>query len=573
MAEQATDAAARHPPRAGRADRAGAQAAGSAASGWPAWPCGWPSLTPLQVLIPEQLQDIRPQQQDPRARPRLGLRRGRPRCSPRRSLARCPTGPRTPQRRPAARQAAPLDAGDGAARRHLPGADRRPAHGARHRRPVGAVQRVPERRVRQPERGDPRPRPGEPAGHGGRLGRHAAGARPGGRHRPGRLRVPRQRWSAAIWRSRSRWCCSRCRSCSARPTTRWSPSTGSRSRRARCSASYWIGPRRTRISPGPGSPGSWPRSRSGWARCTCCTSCATRSHYKHPAQGLFILIVIYTGCVVDHRDRRRRDLRPDRQAEDDRDGLRRADGRRRAAADVRRDLAGRRGRRRAVRRRLRRLPGRRPGADHPGAARGAEDRAKDLGIINIAIVGPAAVGGAIAGAAGQRRRLPDPVRQPPRSSPRSASMLVWRIKSVPSASGAPRCPRSLPAPRGPERAAADAGDLPALRDQVAGRVPDLGLLVEPAAADMPATWPRPAAAQVPAPPACAWSARPWGPSRSRRARTPPAAARPPRGRAVSASGSRSSRRPKYPRISGRPVGSPCRQPITAGSNSILIWPA
>ena len=32
----------------------------------------------------------------------------------------------------------------------------------------------------------------------------------------------------------------------------------------------------TRTSPGPGSPGSWPRWPSRWARSTCCTSCATR---------------------------------------------------------------------------------------------------------------------------------------------------------------------------------------------------------------------------------------------------------------------------------------------------------
>src|SRR5215471_12438550 len=38
---------------------------------------------------------------------------------------------------------------------------------------------------------------------------------------------------------------------------------------------------------------------------------------------------------------------------------------------------------------------------------------------------------------------------------------------------------------GAATAAADPGDLPALRDQAAGRVPDLGLLVEPAAADVP----------------------------------------------------------------------------------------
>ena len=35
-------------------------------------------------------------------------------------------------------------------------------------------------------------------------------------------------------------------------------------------------PSATRTSPGPGLPGSSPRWRSAWAPCTCCTSCATR---------------------------------------------------------------------------------------------------------------------------------------------------------------------------------------------------------------------------------------------------------------------------------------------------------
>jgi len=39
--------------------------------------------------------------------------------------------------------------------------------------------------------------------------------------------------------------------------------------------------------------------------------------------------------------------------------------------------------------------------------------------------------------------------------------------------------------RGPSAAPADPGYLAALRDQAASRVPDLGFLVEPAAADPP----------------------------------------------------------------------------------------
>ena len=50
------------------------------------------------------------------------------------------------------------------------------------------LQRVPERRVRHPERGHPGPRAGAAARHGVRLGGHADRARPGARHRPGRGR-------------------------------------------------------------------------------------------------------------------------------------------------------------------------------------------------------------------------------------------------------------------------------------------------------------------------------------------------------------------------------------------------
>ena len=90
-----------------------------------------------------------------------------------------------------------------------------------------------------------------------------------------------------------------------------------------------------------------------------------------PAQdGLFILIVIYTvmvvivtaivgGVISDRIGKRKMIVTVS--------GI--ADGRRGAAADVRRDLGRGDRRRRAVRRRVRRLPGGRPGADHPGAAR------------------------------------------------------------------------------------------------------------------------------------------------------------------------------------------------------------
>ena len=61
-------------------------------------------------------------------------------------------------------------------------------HGVRRGPAVVPVQRLPERRVRQPERGHPRPRAGAAARHGVRLGGHADRARPGPGHRPGRGR-------------------------------------------------------------------------------------------------------------------------------------------------------------------------------------------------------------------------------------------------------------------------------------------------------------------------------------------------------------------------------------------------
>ena len=61
----------------------------------------------------------------------------------------------------------------------------------------------------------------------------------------------------------------------------------------------------------------------------------------------------------------------------------------------------------------------------------AADRAKDLGIINIAIVGPAAIGAAIAGPAGDRSAATRRCSPGRPSSPLLGSVLVWRIKSVP----------------------------------------------------------------------------------------------------------------------------------------------
>ncbi len=93
------------------------------------------------------------------------------RCWPPRSPARSPTGPRTPTASGHLRgTATPVDAGHGAAQRDQPRAHRVAGQRDRRRRAVGAVQRLPERRVREPERGRARPRPGQPARHGGRAG-------------------------------------------------------------------------------------------------------------------------------------------------------------------------------------------------------------------------------------------------------------------------------------------------------------------------------------------------------------------------------------------------------------------
>jgi MFS family permease len=60
----------------------------------------------------------------------------------------------------------------------------------------------------------------------------------------------------------------------------------------------------------------------------------------------------------------------------------------------------------------------------------AADRAKDLGIINIAIVGPAALGGAIAAVLVSLGRYPT-LFAATAAVALAGSALVWRIKSVP----------------------------------------------------------------------------------------------------------------------------------------------
>ena len=87
---------------------------------------------------------------------------------------------------PVQRSPAPVDARHGRARRGLYGAAGQAGHGTRRGPAVVRLQRLPEWRVRHPERGDPRPRAGTAARHGGRLGGHADRARPGPGHHPGR---------------------------------------------------------------------------------------------------------------------------------------------------------------------------------------------------------------------------------------------------------------------------------------------------------------------------------------------------------------------------------------------------
>ena len=144
--------------------------------------------TPLQVMLALQLQDITPRHKvvalavvtgvgaisSALATPIVGM------LSDRTAHGR--------RHRPVQRPPPPLDARHGRAGRRLHGGAGRAGHGVRRGPAVVLVQRVPERRVRQPERGHPGPRAGAAARHGVRLGGHADRARPGPRHRPGRGR-------------------------------------------------------------------------------------------------------------------------------------------------------------------------------------------------------------------------------------------------------------------------------------------------------------------------------------------------------------------------------------------------
>ena len=144
----------------------------------------------------------------------------------------------------------------------------------------------------------------------------------------------------------------------------------------------------------------------------------------------------------------------------------------------------------------------------------AADRAKDLGIINIAIVGPGCHRRRDRRPARTLRRLSDAVR---RDSHRRRARLDLRLEDQERAVGRAMLGRRSPRPAaaladGSPACAppADPGELPALRDQPARGIPDLGLLVEPAAADVPATGRHRERSRLPAQPACARSAPPSG---------------------------------------------------------------
>src|ERR1022692_2014285 len=109
------------------------------------------SLTPLQVSMPQQLQDITPHHKI------LAL-----------SLVSAAGAVAAVIATPVAgalsdRTTGALGFGRLRGRRRLPGAYRAPGISDRHSRLLGAVQRLPERRVRQPVRRGPRSRAGPPA--------------------------------------------------------------------------------------------------------------------------------------------------------------------------------------------------------------------------------------------------------------------------------------------------------------------------------------------------------------------------------------------------------------------------
>ena len=332
------------------------------------------SYTPLQVLLPIQLQDITPAAQARRARPGVRGRRGglgAGHADRRRAVG--PDHPYAGHRAPA-RPQAPLDAGHGAARRGQPGDHGQADHGDRRRDRLGLLQRLPEWRVRQPERGHPGPRPGPAAGHGGRLGRDAAGAWPGDRHGPRRRRVHR---------AGQRLCGDRDCPGGAGPAVRAADAGPSARPRGPGAA---VGPAAGRLLLA--EPAEVPGLRLGLAD-QFPDLAGDRARHAVPAllparrRALPAAVPRPDGAgrPADpdrdlhrlrggHGDRGRDHLRPAGPPQADRDDLRSADRRGGAAADLRRDVDRGDGGRGLVRGWFRRIPGRRSGADHPGAARG-----------------------------------------------------------------------------------------------------------------------------------------------------------------------------------------------------------
>ncbi len=292
-------------------------------------------------------------------------------------------------------------------------------------------------------------------------------------------------------------------------------------------------------------------------------------HYKNPTSGLTTLILIYTVCVVLTATI----------------GGRISDrlGKRKMIVTVSGALMGaaalllvfietwhgRPDRGGAVRLRLRRLPGRRPGPDHPGTAQSGKpgqgpgpDQHRDR-----------RAGGRrrpAVGAPGHDRPLPDPVRQHrrrrrDRRHPGLADQE--RRLSWPAPSGAASAAAAGSARRRPTRA---------IWRLWATRWPAESQTSASSSNQPPLTW-RQRAATASSPGAgtrrmCMVSstvgAQPVAPSPKTTGGRPSTAMA-----SIRASGSRSSLRRKYPRISGNPEGSSNRQPVTAGSSSIWTWPA
>ena len=277
-------------------------------------------------------------------------------------------------------------------RRHVVG------DGARLVRRAGRAQRD----ARRGDRDDPRPGAGRPARPDRRHRRRRADHRrgrpgPASRRRPAASRPATSPSRRSCWCSRSR---SRCRSRDlalppeARPAVRRAPVPARRSgsRRARHPDFAWAWLTRFLVNLG---------NALGLLYLLYFLQDVIGYSSDEAEDRVFVLTAVYAlHAGADHR-RLRRLERPARAAQGVRDLV--GAGRpasRGAAARRRPELAGRAGRGGRDGLRLRHLHRRRLRADHRGAARRAIDRAKDLGVINIANALPAGV------RAGAGRRAP-----------------------------------------------------------------------------------------------------------------------------------------------------------------------